>query len=411
MQLLEQGYLSVSIQQQQQQHNSSQQSRLPQVLQPVQYATLTADSTYVSAFECDVLMAPEQAAVEAGLQRCSMLAATAAKAAGGPTASLAQQSQALLEAVAPLLPAQHVSLMAAAMAPGLLQPQHQQAQQQQQQGGAGSSDGAEQLAAAGDNQEAPKAAGALTLWRLQLCLTQRAMLASTHHSQQEQEQEQEVQDLQSIMCWLVPHWCCSHSSQHSAEFDAADVYRVVKPSGQEVELQGNPPGLKPQLRPYQRRAAAWMLGLELGQHASAAAAAAAAGAAAAHAAPSYSGSVQQLLAGLLQPYSGWGSVLLLAPGSSNNSDSSGNTSAGALPGARLGLRQLYLQPMLAHLSFEAPEEPPVVPGGKRPVRSVLARRVNLDQHWRVLLEPLAAVRLAVGPPTALAAVAASKLEC
>lgn len=372
LQLLQQGYLSVSIQQLQtqpsdQQQASLQQPHLPQVLQPVQYATLTANSEYIAEFECDVLMVPEQPDVQAGLDRCCMLAAAAARAAGGPTASLAQQSHSLLEAVAPRLPAQHVSLMAAATAPELLQPQHRQAQQQQQQDEAGNGTVSSEQPVLISDDEPPKAAAALTLWRLQLCLTELAMGAiSTNNSSQQQQQQV---DLRSVFRWLVPHWSCSHgdsSSQHRAEFDAAQVYRVTKPSGQEVQLQGNPAGLEPQLRPYQRRAVAWMLGLELGQHASAAAAAQAAAAAVAQAGSSYCGSVQQLLAGLLKPYSEWLGVLLLplAQDVSSSGGSAGRAAAGeGGAGARLGLRQLFLHPVLGHLCTEAPEVPPVVPGG------------------------------------------------
>jgi hypothetical protein len=275
LELLQQGYLSVSIQQlpkqsngddQQQQHQQQyagvQQPLAPQVLQPVQYATLTANSDYIADFECDVLMVPEQPAVQAGMDRCCLLAAAAARAAGGPTASLAQQSHVLLEAVAPRLPAQHVSLMAAATAPELLQEHHRMAQQQQQQ------DEVQDCGAAGigaADDEPPKAAAALTLWCLQLCLTEHAVCSATIQDCQQQQQQQRV-DVQSALRWLAPHWLGSDTTgQHRTEFDSAQVYRVTKPSGHEAQLQGVPAGLEPQLRPYQRRAVAWMLGRETGQ--------------------------------------------------------------------------------------------------------------------------------------------------
>lgn len=47
-------------------------------------------------------------------------------------------------------------------------------------------------------------------------------------------------------------------------FDAAELYTAVKPSGNEPQLPQDNPKLRPTLRPYQRRAAAWMVARETG---------------------------------------------------------------------------------------------------------------------------------------------------
>ena len=47
-------------------------------------------------------------------------------------------------------------------------------------------------------------------------------------------------------------------------FDAAELYTAVKPSGSEPQLPQDNPKLRPTLRPYQRRAAAWMVARETG---------------------------------------------------------------------------------------------------------------------------------------------------
>jgi hypothetical protein len=403
---LQQGSLNLSVQQLPQQaisstgtqqqhhqlhyHHQQQQqqtsSGLPPLLQPVQYATLTAKSDYVAVFECDVVMLPDKSQVQAGQQGCSMLAAAAARAAGGPTASLAQQPEALLQALAPRLPAQHVSLMAAAAAPSLLQEQHRLRQQQQQQQQDAAGEDSMCADAAERDESPPAAAAALTLWRLQLCVTEAVLAGGCREDGQQQQQQhwqQQQVNLWAVMHWCVPHWCYRDTSrqspwqawQASRDFDAAQVYRVTKPTGCEVQLQGDPAGLLPQLRGYQRRAVAWMLGLEHEQHASAAAAAAAG---AALPGSSRSSSMQQLLAGLLRPYSEWVSVLLLPPatqhGEAQPSSSSAvpagvssNQGAAAGTGSGLGewgdLRQLFLHPVLGLMSRAAPEQEPVVPGG------------------------------------------------
>lgn len=44
--------------------------------------------------------------------------------------------------------------------------------------------------------------------------------------------------------------------------DVAELYAAVKPHGNEPELMGDNPRLRPTLRPYQKRAAAWMVARE-----------------------------------------------------------------------------------------------------------------------------------------------------
>ena len=52
-----------------------------------------------------------------------------------------------------------------------------------------------------------------------------------------------------------------------AGFDAAEIYAAARPSARAPALEGNLPALRPVLRPYQRRAAAWMVARERGERA------------------------------------------------------------------------------------------------------------------------------------------------
>lgn len=52
------------------------------------------------------------------------------------------------------------------------------------------------------------------------------------------------------------------NAQAAVGFDAAEVYAAVKPTGLEPELSTGSTQLKPTLRPYQKRAAAWMVARE-----------------------------------------------------------------------------------------------------------------------------------------------------
>lgn len=62
----------------------------------------------------------------------------------------------------------------------------------------------------------------------------------------------------------APEHCTDPLSQaHAAAgFDAAELYAAVKPTGNEAELAEGSTKLRPTLRPYQKRAAAWMVSRE-----------------------------------------------------------------------------------------------------------------------------------------------------
>ncbi len=50
-----------------------------------------------------------------------------------------------------------------------------------------------------------------------------------------------------------------------AGFDPAEIYAAARQSARAPALEGNLPALRPVLRPYQRRAAAWMVARERGE--------------------------------------------------------------------------------------------------------------------------------------------------
>ena len=52
------------------------------------------------------------------------------------------------------------------------------------------------------------------------------------------------------------------SEEQGGGLDVAELYAAVKPHGNEPELTGDNPRLRPTLRPYQKRAAAWMVARE-----------------------------------------------------------------------------------------------------------------------------------------------------
>ncbi len=52
------------------------------------------------------------------------------------------------------------------------------------------------------------------------------------------------------------------SGEETGGFDVAELYAAVKPEGNEAELAGDNPKLRPTMRPYQKRAAAWMVSRE-----------------------------------------------------------------------------------------------------------------------------------------------------
>jgi hypothetical protein len=278
-------------QQQQLLQESSDQQQQQQQQHVAQFCTFEVPSDILHTFQCDVIMPPGVAEVAAamhlGLATATAAAAAATHAASCP-ASTTSSSKHLL--VVPLLPAQHVSLMAAAARPELVQ---QQQQQQEEEGAVVAAKGSTSEPASADSDtddnDAAAAAG-LTFWQLHVGLTPAGMRANAVHSAAEEDQRRwcgtiptNWNRISACWRWLVPHWLphqmpkdwwpqlqpqqqhdsgSGSSGSSSAGFDAAELYSAVKPRGDEPMLQQQPAELLPLLRPYQRRAAAWMLARE-----------------------------------------------------------------------------------------------------------------------------------------------------
>jgi hypothetical protein len=89
-----------------------------------------------------------------------------------------------------------------------------------------------------------------------------------------QQQQQQQQELSSSQQQPAANSSTLHASVSKASeaddnsggetggFDVAELYAAVKPEGSEPELAGDNPKLRPTLRPYQKRAAAWMVSRE-----------------------------------------------------------------------------------------------------------------------------------------------------
>jgi hypothetical protein len=248
-----------------------------------QFCTFEVPSNFLQTFQCDIILPPAAADIEAALQQC-VTTATAAAAVAAPGSSQpanhSSSSSSGLQPVVPLLPAQHVSLMAAAAMPELVK--QQQLQQRQQHGGdaAGEAGRPEAVSRDGDSADDDGAAAAgLTFWQLHIGLTAAGLAAYTAYTADEEDRHfsSSSYHIQGLYKWLVPHWLrdpmppqqhcngrrsSSSSGSSSGGFDAAELYGAVKPRGDEPMLQQQPPELLPRLRPYQRRAAAWMLARE-----------------------------------------------------------------------------------------------------------------------------------------------------
>ncbi len=91
-----------------------------------------------------------------------------------------------------------------------------------------------------------------------------------HASQQQQEQEKGSSSECQISPKVILPWSSASTDTEADDalqeegFDAAELYAAVKPNGNEPELAGDNPRLRPTLRPYQKRAAAWMVAREEG---------------------------------------------------------------------------------------------------------------------------------------------------
>jgi hypothetical protein len=276
--------------------NSRIQQQQQQQQYVAQFCTFEVPSDFLQAFQCDVIMPADVTDVAAAMQQCVTAAAAAAAAATQDASHPASSCSTEHLPVVPLLPAQHVSLMAAAAMPELVQHHHHHQQQQQQQQCAddtaqGSSIEPANAGSDSDDNDAAAAAAGLTFWQLHIGLTPAGIRACAAHSADEESKGSYYGALRwsanramlsACLQWLVPHWLphlmpsgwwpqlqlpqqhCSGSSSSSSSvgFDAAELYSAVKPRGDEPMLQQPPAELLPLLRPYQRRAAAWMLARE-----------------------------------------------------------------------------------------------------------------------------------------------------
>lgn len=314
------------------------------------------------------------------------------------------------QAAGPLPPARHVGFLAAAVAPQLAAGPPCGTHQQQSEPAAGAT-------ATGTSSSSLVAADhELQLWRLGVGLTPAGLevVAATHAENVARRGVQ--QQLLEVLTWLVPHWVphlvpgvtgvtvrsdtadgdpwSNHKAGApggqpeglSAGFDAAQLYRAVKPRGNEPQLLTTPPELQPQLRPYQRRAVYWMLQRE--------------GCTAICGTPS----AQELGHPL------WAPVQLLPdrqpgvsppplthlpqqPGSGNN-----ESGEGTLPGG--APRCLWLNPYSGLLSAEGFAAPPPVSGG------ILAEQMGLGKT----VELLATIMCHRWPGPTPAAAAAAEAE-
>lgn len=223
---------------------------------PVQYVTKEISRRLLRDHQCDVVATPDQSAVREAFMQCESAASAAATPQHG--------SCTLQPSATVLLPAQHIALMAAA---AIADDNEQELQD------------SNHLSPPAD--AAADRSNALLLWRIRFGLSQQLLSQdSSWHAQLPEQIPHGIapeSGLLALFQWLVPHWVPNQSlakqqwfgssaaTDDSKGFDAADLYSAVKPKGNEPMLLSTPPELLPTLRPYQRRAVAWMLGRETAQ--------------------------------------------------------------------------------------------------------------------------------------------------